>query len=72
MAKRALVRAGVYRNDRQVREKHVTTHRPRNPRAEIEVEEIVEAPKLFDCRRPNRSPGSTVPPAPQPLPEKPF
>lgn len=38
---RQLVRAGVYVNDRQVREKHVYHHIDRrNPRAEIEVEEL--------------------------------
>jgi Holliday junction resolvase RusA-like endonuclease len=43
---RELVRAGVYANDRQVREKHVYhAIDKRNPRAEIEVEEIV--PTLF-------------------------
>ena len=41
---RVLVQRGVYRNDRQVREKHVFHHIDRaNPRAEIEVEPI-EAP----------------------------
>lgn len=38
---RALVQAGVYRNDRQVKEKHVYWGiDPRNPRAEIEVEAL--------------------------------
>jgi hypothetical protein len=36
---RALVQAGVYRNDRQVREKHVFWHLDRrNPRTEVVVE----------------------------------
>lgn len=36
---RVLLQAGVYRNDRQVREKHVFHHIDRtNPRAEIQVE----------------------------------
>ncbi|HSW83478.1 MAG TPA: hypothetical protein VLH12_08390 [Usitatibacter sp.] len=36
-----LIRAGVYVNDRQVREKHVYQHVDKsNPRTEIEVEEI--------------------------------
>lgn len=36
---RVLIQAGVYRNDRQVREKHIY-HRidPRNPRAEVLIE----------------------------------
>jgi len=38
---RTLVQAGVYRNDRQVREKHVYHSIDRaNPRAEIEVEAL--------------------------------
>lgn len=40
---RVLVQAGVYRNDRQVRERHVYHGIDRaNPRAEIEIEPIVE------------------------------
>lgn len=40
---RRLVRAGVYANDRQVREKHVHHGIDRaNPRAEIEVEEMLQ------------------------------
>lgn len=43
-AKRVLIQKGVYRNDRQVKEKHVFWgYDQRNPRAEIEVEPI-EAP----------------------------
>ncbi len=39
---RRLVQKGVYRNDRQVREKHVYHSIDRaNPRAEIEVEPLV-------------------------------
>ena len=38
-AERVLVQRGVYRNDRQVREKHVYWGKdPANPRAEIQVE----------------------------------
>ena len=38
-----IVRDGIYVNDRQVREKHVFHHIDRaDPRAEIEIEEIVE------------------------------
>lgn len=38
---RVLVQAGVYRNDRQVREKHVFHHIDRrNPRAEIQIEPL--------------------------------
>lgn len=44
---RVLIRNGVYRNDRQVREKHVFhAIDTANPRAEIEVEEL--APGLFE------------------------
>lgn len=44
---RLMVHAGVYRNDRQVREKHVFHAIDKaNPRAEIEVEEI--AAGLFE------------------------
>lgn len=40
---RVLVQAGVYRNDRQVRERHVYhAIDKRNPRAEIEVEAVEE------------------------------
>lgn len=40
-AERVLVQRGVYRNDRQVREKHVYWGKdPVNPRAEIEVEQL--------------------------------
>lgn len=46
-AARELTRPGVYLNDRQVREKHVYhAIDKRNPRAEIEVEEL--APALFE------------------------
>lgn len=47
---RLVERTGVYVNDRQVREKHVYHAIDRaNPRAEIEVEELVPAPAaLFD------------------------
>jgi Holliday junction resolvase RusA-like endonuclease len=47
---REVERTGVYVNDRQVREKHVYHAIDRaNPRAEIEVEELVPAPAaLFD------------------------
>jgi hypothetical protein len=41
---RNLIRAGVYRNDRQVREKHIFHAIDRiNPRAEIEVEQLAGA-----------------------------
>lgn len=43
MGERVLVQSGVYRNDRQVREKHVFHGIDRvNPRAEIEVEALVQ------------------------------
>lgn len=46
---RQLVRAGVYVNDRQVREKHVYHDVDvRNPRVELEVEQLVVAASLFD------------------------
>jgi Holliday junction resolvase RusA-like endonuclease len=39
---RAIVQKGIYRNDRQVREKHVYHGiDKRNPRAEIEIETLV-------------------------------
>ena len=39
---RALIQSGVYRNDRQVREKHVFHAIDRaNPRAEVEVEALL-------------------------------
>lgn len=48
---RQLVRAGVYVNDRQVREKHIKHAIDRaNPRAEIEVEQLHEVAMLFDQR----------------------
>jgi hypothetical protein len=64
----ALIRAGVYVNDRQVREKHIKHAIDRhNPRAEIEVEELQPAGELFarepvipPPRRP-RPPRTTVP-----------
>ena len=44
---RVLVQAGVYRNDRQVRERHVYHGIDRaNPRAEIEIEPIVQQDDL--------------------------
>src|SRR5690606_37803242 len=44
---RVLVQAGVYRNDRCVREKHVYHAIDRaNPRAEIEIEPLVEQAEL--------------------------
>jgi len=44
---RVLVQKGVYRNDRQVREKHVHHGTDKgNPRAEIEVEPLVEQAEL--------------------------
>lgn len=49
---RALVQAGVYRNDRQVRERHVYHAIDRaNPRAEIVIEPIVEQGELLDASR---------------------
>jgi Holliday junction resolvase RusA-like endonuclease len=46
---RVLVQKGVYRNDRQVREKHVYHAIDRgNPRAEIEVEPLMEQPELLE------------------------
>lgn len=46
---RVLVQRGVYRNDRQVREKHVFHAIDRkNPRAEITVESISPQPMLID------------------------
>ena len=50
---RWLIQAGVYRNDRQVREKHVYHFIDRkNPRAEIEIESIVmQQPALELPRR---------------------
>ncbi len=58
---RQLVQNGVYRNDRQVREKHVFHAIDRdNPRAEITVEEIEAS--LF---------AELAPPAPRPRPPKP-
>lgn len=45
---RVLVQKGVYRNDRQVREKHIYHAIDRaNPRAEIEVEPIVVQPDML-------------------------
>lgn len=44
---RVLVQAGVYRNDRQVRERHVYHAIDRaNPRAEIEIEPLIEQSEL--------------------------
>ncbi|WP_196798756.1 hypothetical protein [Burkholderia diffusa] len=49
---RVLVQAGVYRNDRQVREKHVMHHIDRlNPRAEICVEPLNDAPCALLAKR---------------------
>ena len=46
---RVLVQPGVYRNDRQVREKHVFHAIDRaNPRAEVEVESLVEQQSLLE------------------------
>lgn len=62
-----LLRAGVYRNDRQVREKHVYHHIDRaNPRAEIIVESmapqqaalIERAPPLRPKPQPETQPGT--------------
>lgn len=62
-----LVRAGVYRNDRQVREKHVYHEiDARNPRAEIEVEEIVDAPALFESLPIPEAPAQKRAPKPMP------
>jgi Holliday junction resolvase RusA-like endonuclease len=77
---RQLVRAGVYANDRQVREKHVYHHIDRaNPRAEIEVEQLQAVPLLFDdlaipvAKVPRRSsPPQRTPPPPVPPGENPF
>jgi hypothetical protein len=50
--KRELVQKGIYRNDRQVREKHAYWGKdPRNPRAEIVVEALVpQQVDLIDAR----------------------
>lgn len=49
---RVLVQAGVYRNDRQVRERHVYHGIDRaNPRAEIVIEPIVEQLGLLPASR---------------------
>ena len=46
---RALLQAGVYRNDRQVREKHVYHAIDRkNPRVEIEVKPIAAQQQMLD------------------------
>lgn len=48
---RDLLQAGVYRNDRQVREKHVYHAIDRaNPRAEIEVDPMTAQQGAFDLR----------------------
>lgn len=68
---RVMVKAGVYVNDRQVREKHVYHAIDKaNPRAEIEVEEIV--PGLFDALPPPAAvqtgrPYARVHASPQPM-----
>lgn len=50
---RTLVQAGVYRNDRQVREKHVHHGIDKaNPRTEIEVEPLVMQQPALDLREP--------------------
>jgi Holliday junction resolvase RusA-like endonuclease len=50
---RALLQPGVYRNDRQVREKHVFHGIDRkNPRAEIEVEPLVAQQAGLDLPEP--------------------
>ncbi len=47
-AQRVMIRKGVYENDRQVREKHIYhSIDPVNPRAEIEVEQLVPAGDFF-------------------------
>jgi Holliday junction resolvase RusA-like endonuclease len=49
----ALIRKGVYTNDRQVREKHVYHHIDRaNPRAEIVVEAMVPQQVELDVKPP--------------------
>lgn len=49
---RVLLQAGVYRDDRQVRERHVYHGIDRtNPRAEIEIEPIVEQLGLLPASR---------------------
>lgn len=49
---RVLVQAGVYRNDRQVRERHVYWGLDKsNPRAEITVEPLAEQGELLDAPR---------------------
>jgi Holliday junction resolvase RusA-like endonuclease len=60
---RNLIRAGVYRNDRQVREKHIFHAIDRvNPRAEIEVEQLAgAAASLFE---PEHMPIPVVAPPP--------
>lgn len=50
--RRVLVQGGVYRNDRQVREKHVYHHIDRGtPRVVVEVEPLLQAP-LFELPEP--------------------
>ena len=70
---RALARPGVYRNDRQVREKHVYHGIDRaNPRAEVEVEPIgaklgIEVPSAKEEeRRRGQQPDEAAPPSPRP------
>jgi hypothetical protein len=49
---RVLVQAGVYRNDRQIREKHVYHHIDRrNPRTEICIEPLDDAPCALLARK---------------------
>lgn len=73
---RRLVRAGVYVNDRQVREKHVYHAIDRaNPRAEIEIEELVQASLLAPTpvhvepppRRDRRQDRAPLPPGENPF-----
>lgn len=50
---RELVQKGVYRNDRQVREKHVFHAIDRaNPRTEVEVETLVAQQAVLELREP--------------------
>jgi hypothetical protein len=73
--RRLIVRAGVYMNDRQVREKHVYHGIDRaSPRAEIEVEEL--QPSLDVVLGPVRPQDVRYVPQPPVIPrglaEKPF
>lgn len=51
--RRVLVQAGLYLNDRQVRERHVYHHIDRkNPRVEVEVRSIASNEELFEPEAP--------------------